>query len=527
MNASPADPTSLSDLIRNALVEHAEHVLVSDAHEVWTGNEIQKKVKVLQQILERHTRARDPILLCFPNSSTHAIALIATILADRVPVILSEQDFASAPEVWFNRSQPKLVFTNTLPVQVFLEAHLELPIYVLNTLCALETTVFSDALAAHSSASTIPEGTALVLFTSGSTGVPKGICIPASGIALTANTLIKRFSLHSDTITPVFLPICHSMALNTQFIPTLLAGGRSHFIDAQLELSRIFRTVLEQKSTLVALIAETLIVCAREREKRNLPKANQVRHVQLAGGKISEKHLELSRELFPNAIIHKGYGLTEGIRVTMIDSEDDDFHTDSVGFPLPFIEVSLRNDVKELIMNPMQVGEIWVKGPNTYLGLLGQEDSVNTDEPIATRDLGYWNLRQQLCIVGRDDGLFKFNGKRISASEIEKIPLELNTSVQNAKCVLLDDPKTGRPKIVLFIEISSIITESFQTLLNERLKQLAHPPKEIVFLTKFPTTSNGKVSLMKLKNFLIASPDENASTATLQKNGIIEYEKLY
>lgn len=494
------DSLPLRQLILSRLREHEDRVLISDESEVWTGREILKKIERLKALIETHTPPRAPVLVSFPNSSVNAIAILAVIVSDRVPVLLAPQDLAQDPSSWLKRVKPALALVDR-EYALFRSSLETPPMYILNHSSNIQATVNPNLKLEDARVHEVAEATALVLYTSGSTGAPKGICIPARGIIETSHHLIKRFGLNEDSISPVVLPICHSMGLNTQFFPTLLAGGRAHFVDIHLELSKLYRTIVHTEGTFVSLIGEILMYCHKEKEKRNLQPSTRVQHVQLAGGMISSLHLEAARELFPNAKIHKGYGLTEAIRVTMIDSDDPDFLTDSVGYPLDFTEVEIRDD-DQIVTAPFQIGEIWVAGPNTLSGILGMPVPTKRLDPFSTGDLGYWNHRKQLCIVGRDDGLFKFNGNRVPGSEIEKVALGTSRSIRNSKCLLVEDPKTGRSRITLFVEVVDLEeSQSLEEKLTERMRNFSHPPKKVVFMTKFPSTSNGKVSLSKLRNY--------------------------
>ncbi len=137
--------------------------------------------------------------------------------------------------------------------------------------------------------------------------------------------LIELFRLGPETLAAVTLPLHHTMGLNTQFLPTVLAGGRSLILATRLGLGKTYRNILESRATFVSLFADILGPLATEKNRRGLPAASSVTQVQLAGGMIQSRHLDAVRELFPAAGLHKGYGLTEAIRVSMNDDTDPRF----------------------------------------------------------------------------------------------------------------------------------------------------------------------------------------------------------
>ncbi len=218
----------------------------------------------------------------------------------------------------------------------------------------------------------------------------------------------------------------------------------------------------------------------------------------------------MTRELFPNATIHKGYGLTEAIRVTMISSQEEKFHSTAVGKPLPFLELQIRNEQGEILGNG-QYGEIHVKGDSVMLGLrsLTSPNSrlVGRKEYLPTGDLGMIDNEGYLHVSGRLDSLFKINGRRVSGVEIEKVALEAYEKFRFAKAILVSDEDRDRSRIVLFIEVDRScwknealrLEAEVQDRLAQRMKLLSVPPKEIIFARNIPRTSNGKLNLPKLK----------------------------
>src|SRR5262245_21534846 len=148
------------------------------------------------------------------------------------------------------------------------------------------------------------------------------------------------------------------------------------------------------------------------------------------------------------------------------------------------------------------------------LGTAGStEHPVGADGFLATGDLGYWNEIGQLCIAGRDDGLFKINGHRVSSFEIEQLALESSDLIRNAKCIAVEDSRFAGHKIVLLLEVPAdvhgkFLSSKFDDIpakLWRKFQPLAHFPKEIMVLETFPRNANGKVALSTLKETYLQS----------------------
>lgn len=509
------EDSSLRGRILSALEKGSDRVLLSDDYVSWTGLEIKARMKRLIELIETTTKPGASIAISFPNLAVQALAILTVIISGRVPIILSFSDVGSDLDQRLQMAQASMLLTMTGVEDL---SSMIVPFAVLSADASIKTTVTDLVKGGVRRLKAEPhpasEKAALMLFTSGSTGKPKGVYIPETGLLKTIDFLITYFNLSTETISPIVLPIWHSMALNTQFLPTFLAGGRSYFMNAWLSIGRVYRSILFKEGTFVSLIGEVLRVCWEEKERKGLPPAEHVRHVQLAGGMISEKHLRLAKDLFPNAVLHKGYGLTEAIRVTMINSEMPNFATGAVGRPLPFCDVEIRNRDTGKVDKSNVVGEVFVKGDNVLVGTAGSyEIPVGADGYLATGDLGYWNDDNQLCIAGRDDGLFKINGHRVSGFEIEQLALETSDLIRNAKCIAVEDTRRAGYKIVLLLEVPADVQGEFLSSefddipekIWKKFQTLAHFPKEIMVLEKFPRNANGKVALSKLKDTYLQS----------------------
>jgi acyl-CoA synthetase (AMP-forming)/AMP-acid ligase II len=508
---------SLSDSIKNALKLQGSRILLEDSDVKLTGLEIEAKSRELEKYLNVSTLPGNLVGVSLPNQAAQGLAIIAIIQSGRIPLILSYTDLQTHLEKWLNNL--------SIDVLVTTEEMAKITNPRIHSIVLHSNGNFHFGKAPHSQSTPLrgslmkaPEGTGLVLYTSGSTGEPKGICIPALGILETSKYLIQYFKLDEQTVSPIVLPVCHSMALNTQLIPTLLAGGKSHFVNSRLGMNKLFRHISNIEGTFISLIGEVLQILSDEMTLRKLPPNEKVIHVQLAGGLISAKHIQMARELFPKAIIHKGYGLTESIRVTMTHHLESNFET-AVGSPLPFMKVEIRNSEGSRSLVG-EVGEIFVKGPSVMLGILGRKgQTLDADGFLATGDLGSLNEQGQLTAQGRMDSVFKVNGLKVSGLEIEKIALESGDYIRSAKCILVNDHRRMRNKVILFLEIPKDRQENFyrnyfelfHQALWKNFKCLSHFPKDIIITPRFPRTSNGKLSIKGLEELWLKENQMNHS----------------
>ncbi len=480
------------DLLRERLSEvcarHAERVLVADKKVALTGADLERAQTRWLEAAACRIPEGGYVGVRLPPSAAQAAAVLTVMASGRVPVMLD----AWAP------SPPRLDFLHGLVCSEDAAEYPEIhgPIVGLDRYGQV---VESRSGRAPKEPPLAQEAAGLVLYTSGSGGEPKGVILPSAGLLYVAGLLIERLRLDADTQTAVTLPLHHTMGLNTQFLPTVLAGGRALVLATRLGLGRAYRDILESGATFAALFPDVLGALAIEKERRGLAPAASVTHLQLAGAPIRTRHLETARELFPAARLHKGYGLTEAIRVTMIDDRDPYFPEVGAGRPLEGQDVSIR-DRDGLRVECGESGEVWVRGPNVMLGYLHGDEALPRGGWLRTGDLGSLTADGRLVVEGRRDRLFKCHGRHVSPSEIEDAALS-SPLVAGAGCIPVACPVRGR-RPILFVELVGSLTGGLKSEIETALLGRLQPhrvPRDVVVLDAIPRSAAGKLDVVALE----------------------------
>ncbi len=491
----------LSDRVFHIIKRYQDRVLLSDGSLEYTGADILVFINKIKPLILKFSCRRGRIGILIPNSPKAAMAILAVVALERIPVIL-------------NPSTRRKQIEEMLPglnIEFLIVAKAVYP--ELDSPCSfIHLNLRGDMVALREQKRTLatppvlpPEDTAVILYTSGTEGAQKGVQLSDSGIGYTINYLINYFGLNESTVSLCMLPISHTMGLNTQFFPTFFAGGKSAFYEASFNLGRIYRLIIISKSTFVGFITEFLQLCYEEKIRRNLAPAQQVQHVQIAGGVIRDDHLHKAMDLFPNAIIHKGYGQTEAIRVSMINNKDSRFYQDTAGHLLPGQKVEIR-DEEGNILPENTLGEIYLTGPNIMLGYENRNDSPIKNGFLRSGDLGSMTSDGLLMIHGRKDSIFKVNGVCVSGKEIENAVRSIAPPIRDVKCLTTECKGGVQP--ILFVELLSGLTEGifdflkmeFRLAMKKRLKSSFKIPSEIYCLHSFPRTHNGKIRTRELIN---------------------------
>lgn len=297
----------------------------------------------------------------------------------------------------------------------------------------------------------------LLLFTSGSSGMPKGVVLGRTGLMANVDAILTYLPVPAFPRTACVLPLSYSYALVGQAFVTLRAGGTFlaladvPFPARQIEIMAAGGALgLSSVPTSLRLLAEA----ALEFEPGERP---DLGYLASAGAPLDRGTIALIRQAFPGAGLFAQYGLTEASpRVTAIASTEAPFSQGSVGRPLPGIAVrAIGEDGRTLA--PGEVGELVVEGPSVMLGYL--DDPDGTAEVLGpgwlrTGDFGRVDPEGYVYVEGRRDSIVKCAGERVSLDEvtavIRKVP-----GLRDACVLAVPDERTG-VRLVAFLERSEV-----------------------------------------------------------------------
>ncbi|MBM4776514.1 MAG: AMP-binding protein [Archangiaceae bacterium] len=338
----------------------------------------------------------------------------------------------------------------------------------------------------------------LVLYTSGTTGLPKGALLSASAVAFDLDGLAAAWAwTREDTIVHA-LPLFHVHGLVLGLFGALRRGGalhwfpkfepvalasalgarRSVFFAVPTMYHRLSEAAASDQTIVEGLRAARLLVSG----SAALPQRDQARIEQLTGKRVIER-----------------YGLTETLINTAVRAGSP-FPPGSVGQPVDGVEVKLVDDARAPVAAGA-MGEIAVRGPNVFLGYLNRPDAtaavLDADGWFFTGDLGTTDADGHVRIVGRRaTDLIKCGGYKVGAGEVEAALLE-HPLVREAAVVGRPDPDLGE-RIVAFVVTSAPVESK---TLEDHVAALASPhkrPREVHFVAELPRNAMGKVVKSRL-----------------------------
>jgi len=342
----------------------------------------------------------------------------------------------------------------------------------------------------------------LVLYTSGTTGAPKGAVLTPRNIAACLDGLKDAWALTPEDTIVHALPLFHAHGLVFGLFGALRTGACLHFLP-RFAPEPLAAALYGTKRVLYAVptMYHRLIEAAERDEevRRGLSAARLL--VSGSAALPARDHARI--EALTGQRVCERYGLSETLVNTAV-RHDGERRAGYVGVPLPGVEVALVDDARQPISarDDATLGEIAVRGPNVFLGYLNRPDATLDvlDEAgwFYTGDVGTIAPDGYLRIVGRKaTDLIKTGGFKVGAGEIEGALLE-HAGVKEVAVLGVPDPDLGE-RIVAFV-VPGASAPSAEALIEHVASLLAKHkrPREVRFVEALPRNALGKVQKKKL-----------------------------
>ncbi len=356
---------------------------------------------------------------------------------------------------------------------------------------------------ARSTDAPLPDGNAedlaAIVYTSGSSGTPKGVCLTHRNLLTVVNSVIGHMPISSTDSYLMAVPI-HYIHGMMQLLVHAIAGATVYFADSFVfprKIVDLLRTTGASGFSGVPYHFNALI----SRGGFLNAKLPDLKWLTVTGGKLPRAQIENILREMPDVAFHIAYGQTEcAPRATALRPDRVRRKPDSVGAAIPGVDVLLlADDGSEVACG--EVGEVVIQGPNVMRGYWrdpqGTAQVLDSQGRLHTGDLGRFDEDEDLFLVGRKSAMIKSAGERIVPEELEKV-LVGHAAVADAVVVGVDDALYGE-RVVAHILLSQEYhdADKEKTIAEVRdhcLTQLAlvRAPREYHCWNEFPKKANGK-----------------------------------
>lgn len=346
----------------------------------------------------------------------------------------------------------------------------------------------------------LPTSPAQIIFTSGTTGRPKGVVLSSENIRSNTLAIVASLKLTCEDAVFATLPFFYSYGASL-LLTHAAAGGRLVLSNDFVFWNRALDLMAAQGATGFSGVPSSYAILLSRSDfgKRSFP---TLRYLTCAGGALAPAHLRALNEAHPQAEVFLMYGQTEAAaRLSILSPADLPAKAGSIGKGLPGVELQVVDDSGRPVP-PGGSGEIVARGPNVMLGYWNDPEATAEavrDGWLHTGDLARVDEEGFIYVVGRRSDLMKCGSYRIHPLEIEEAVLEV-AGVAEAAVAPEPDPVQGQSPVAFVVRArdGAGLTEKAVLAACQQKLPRWKLPKRVVFVDAFPKTATGKIQRGRL-----------------------------
>lgn len=341
-----------------------------------------------------------------------------------------------------------------------------------------------------------------VLFTTGTTGAPKGVALNHHNLAAAALNINTFIQNTADDVELLALPVSHSFGLG-RVRCVLSRGGALVLLGTFASMKKFFGQMEQYHCTGFGMVPAGWGYIKKMSGKKIGQFADQLRYVEIGSSFMSIEDKELLCELLPNTRICMHYGLTEASRSAFMEFHSEHDKLNTAGKASPNVDVKIFDaDGKEQPVGAE--GEVCVKGEHVTCSYWNE-----TPERFAkdffngyfrTGDAGCLDVDGYIHLKSRIKEMINVGGKKVSPMEVEDI-LKTIPGIEDCACVAMPDPEGVMGELVkafIVCKDESLTDTTILDALRPKL-EVYKLPAAIERIDAIPKTASGKVQRLKLK----------------------------
>lgn len=345
-----------------------------------------------------------------------------------------------------------------------------------------------------------------ILFTTGTTGDPKGVVLTHGNIfhaATNINAFIKNTSEDKEVVP---LPLSHSFGLG-RLRCKMLAGGTIILTQGFTFPGTIFQAIERWKATGLSFVPAGWAILLRLDGEKIGDYSSHLRYIEIGSAPMPLEHKKLLIRLLPKTRICMHYGLTEASRSTFLEFHESKDKITSIGKAAPNVEIKIIGENDE-DLPPFQSGKIMVRGGTVmkeYWRNQGIRENYFINGWFYTGDIGHRDGEGYFYLDGREEDMINVGGHNVSPAEVENILVQ-HESIESCACIGIPDPNGITGEAVKAYLVSSKGTKmprlkDILSFLQGKI-ELYKMPVAIEWVDKLPQISSGKVqrNVLRQKN---------------------------
>ena len=359
-----------------------------------------------------------------------------------------------------------------------------------------------EELASEFSVPSFPDGNQIadILFTTGTTGKPKGVTLTYDNEAAAARNINEFIGNTGNDIELLALPVSHSFGLG-RVRCCLHQGATLILLGSFANVKKLYRTIEEENVTGFTMVPASWRYLKKLTGNKLGDFRYQLRYIEMGSAFFSKEEKDELAGILPDTRVCMHYGLTEASRSTFMEFHQDASHMDSVGKASPHTEIKIL-DENGVECEAGNEGEICIKGEHVTHGYLDLPvgDSFFGDY-FRTGDWGYKNEDGYVYLISRKKELINVGGKKVSPIEVEEQLFKIS-GVEDCACIGVPDDNEVLGEVVKAFIVKEKGSEITFADIDEQLTGKLESYKIPVcyeWIDAIPKTQNGKIQRGLLK----------------------------
>lgn len=341
-------------------------------------------------------------------------------------------------------------------------------------------------VAAHPRGAPAPDpDLAVLLYTTGTTGTPKGVMLSHANLRFGGLASARLRQMTADDLIYGVLPMTHVFGLASVMVAAVSAGCPIR-LEARFSAATLYQALQDGVSLLPA-VPQMHALLMQYTQSKAMPRLGSTRLRYVSSGAAPlDPECKRKAEAFYGVALQNGYGLTETTAGVCATTHPIGLADISVGPPLPGVQIRIDPATNEIL----------TQGPNVMLGYFNNPQDTAAafaaDGWLRTGDLGRIDDKGQLHILGRLKELIIHGGFNVYPPEVEAA---LNAHPQVIQSAVIGRPRNGDEDILAFVQVAdenALQPETLHTFVKDRLAGYKRPA-QIILTTNLPTAPTGKI----------------------------------
>ena len=302
--------------------------------------------------------------------------------------------------------------------------------------------VMFDRIATELESQRVPEGSADILYTTGTTGQSKGVVISHQAVVANAENLIDGLGFTHETVCVITGPMNHIGSLSKVY-PIVLLGGTMIFVDGFKDINSFFAAFSYPSDKMATfLVPASIRILIQFGERQLTALSHKIDFIETGAAAISQTDMQALCRLLPHSRLYNTYASTETGVISTYNYNDGQCIMGCLGKPMRHSEIVITGD-----------GLIACKGKTLMTGYVGEPErtaKVLRDGTLYTNDIGRLDEKGMLHLSGRKDDVINVGGFKVAPTEVEDAALSW-PHVNDCVCISVEHRITGHALKLLVV----------------------------------------------------------------------------